>query len=189
MEPIVLRINASVEIAVPPATLFAFVADASAKARLNPAVHVIRIERETPGPLQEGTVTFFRLQKGKRIFEYRSRCIRFEPDRFVESQADLPTLFRVRVRVEPNGHGGARLTQEEECEVTGAMVEGLPLSGQAERAWRAIKVLHYVFPALARETYFVMLRERAEGLRDELERELRAHLQCVKAHLEAGARQ
>ncbi len=185
MEPVTISVRASIAIAVSPAMVFAFVSDAPAKARLNPAVQVIRIERESPGPLRKGTITFFRLQKGKRIFEFRSRCLRCEPDRLIESQADLPTLFRVRLSVEPAG-GGACLTQQEQFEVTPEMVERLALPGQAKRAWETIKILQFVFPALARETYTVMMRERAELLRDELQRELEVHLQAIKAHLEAG---
>ena len=75
MDPVIVKVEVSVEIAAPPSTVFALVSDAEAKARLNPFVQVIRIERETPGPLREGSLTFFRLQKGKRIFEYRTSRI------------------------------------------------------------------------------------------------------------------
>jgi Polyketide cyclase / dehydrase and lipid transport len=185
MEPVIVRAEVSVEIAAPPSTVFAFVSDADAKARLNPFVQVIRIERETPGPLREDSLTYFRLQKGKRIFEYRTRCRRFEADRLLENQAELPTLFRVRVEVEPIP-GGTRLTQQEECEVTLEMLEGLPVSRRAERAWQAIKLLNLAFPGLGREAYSVILLERAEALRTALRRELWTWLQAVKQHLETG---
>lgn len=82
MEPVIIRIAESVEIAAPPSAVFALVSDPLAKARLNPFVQVIRIEREDPGPLCEGRITFLRLQKGTRIFEYRTRCRALEPDRW-----------------------------------------------------------------------------------------------------------
>jgi hypothetical protein len=184
MEPVIIRIAAAVEIGVPPAAVFALASDMLAKARLNPFIQVIRIEREDPGPLRPGSVTFLRLQKGRRIFEYRTRCVRLEPDRLLENQADLPTLFRVRVEVEPIP-GGSRLTQREECEIVPAMLEGLPVPRRAERAWRAIKLLGLFAPSLARETYAVILRERADSLRLTMERELGGWLQAIKRHLES----
>jgi hypothetical protein len=183
MEPVIVTVAESVEILSPPSKVFALVRDAQAKARLNPLVQVIRIEHETPGPFREGSVTFFRLQKGKRIFEYRTRCHRLEADRLLENQAELPTLFRVRVEVEPTPDG-TLLTQQEECEVGVEMLEGLPVSRRAERAWQTIKILNLVLPALGREAYAVILRERAEALRISLRRELWAWLQAIKRHLE-----
>lgn len=185
MEPVIVTLAETVDIAAPPSKVFALVGDAQAKARLNPFVQVIRIERETPGPLREDSVTFFRLQKGKRIFEYRTRCRRLEADRLLENLAELPTLFQVRVEVEAIP-GGTRLTQQEKCEVTLELLEGLPVSRRAERAWQAIKLLNLALPGLGREAYSVILRERAEALRSTLRRELWTWLQAIKRHIEAG---
>jgi hypothetical protein len=66
------------------------------------------------------------------------------------------------------------------------MLEGLPVPRRAERAWQAIKILGLLAPGLARETYAVILRERADSLRLVMERELRAWLLAIKHHLEAG---
>jgi hypothetical protein len=181
-----VRVAESVEIAAPPAQVFALVSDAAAKAGLNPFIQVIRVEREDPGPQREGSTTFLRLQKGTRIFEYRTRCRRLVPGRIIENQAELPTLLRVRVEVEPIP-GGSRLTQHEECEVTLAMLDGLPVPRRAERAWRAIRILSLVLPALARETYAVIMQDRCEILRVVLRRELRAWLQAIQQHLESAA--
>jgi polyketide cyclase/dehydrase/lipid transport protein len=185
MEPVVVRVEEAVEIAARPAAVFALVSDSQAKACLNPAITVIRIEREDPGPLREGSVTFLRLQKGQRIFEYRTRCLRLEPDRLLEGQADLPTLARVRVELEPIP-AGTRLTQHEECEVTLEMLEGLPVSPRAERAWRTLKLLNLFLPGLAHETFAVILRERADALRLLMRRELRAWLEAIRHHLESA---
>lgn len=186
MHPVIVRVAEAVEVAVPPPAVFALVSDPLAKAKLNPSTRVIRIEREDPGPLREGSVTFFRLQKGTHIFEYRTRCRRLEPDRLLENQAELPTLFRVRVEVDPIAEG-SRLAQCEECEITPAMLEHLPVPRRAERAWQAIKILGLVAPSLARETYAVILQERAGALRVVMARELRAWLLAIKRHLESGA--
>lgn len=183
MGSVIVRVMAAVEIGAPVPPVFALVSDPLAKARLNPFFQVIRIEREDPGPLREGSVTFLRLQKGTRIFEYRTRCLRLEPDRLLENQAELPTLFRVHVEVEPIP-GGTRLTQREECEITPAMLDHLPVPRRAERAWWTIRLLSLVAPSLARETYAVILRERADALRVSMERELRGWLQAIKEHLE-----
>ncbi len=183
MESVIVQIDGSVDIAAAPAIVFELMGDPLARGRLNPFVQVIRIEREDPGPLREGSVTFLRLQKGKRIFEYRTRCRQLEPGRLLESQAELPTLFRVRVEVDAIP-GGTRLTQREECEITSAMLDGLPVPPRAERAWRAIKLLNLMAPSLARETFAVILRERADVLRVVMQRELRGWLQAIKRHLE-----
>ncbi len=185
MEPLIIRVAVTVDIAVPLNRVFALISDAEAKTRLNPFVQVIRVERETPGPLREGSVTYFRLQKGRRIYEHRSQCRRLEPDRLLEAQAILPTLYRVRVQLEPI-QTGTRLTQEEECEVTPAMLEGLPVSRRAERAWRTVKLLRFIVPALGREAHTLILRERAETLRLSLRRELWSWLHAVKLRLESS---
>lgn len=184
MEPVIVRITESVEIAAPAAEVFELVSDPVAKTRLNPFLQVIRIERENSGPLQVGEVTFLRLQKGTRIFEYRTRCVRLESGRLLENQAELPTLFRVRMEVEPLA-GATRLRQTEECEVTRGMLEKLPVPPRAERAWRAIKILTVVLPMLGRETYAMIARERVAALRTTMGRELQVWLQAIKRHLEA----
>ncbi len=186
MQPVIVRVAESVEVAAPPSAVFALISDPLAKAKLNPFIQVIRIEREDPGPFREGSVTFFRLHKGTRIFEYRTRCGRLEPDRLLENQAELPTLFRVGVEVGPIP-GGTLLTQREECEITVATLEGLPVPRRAERAWQAIKILSLVAPGLARETHAMILQERADALRVVMARELRGWLQAIKRHLESGA--
>jgi len=186
MESVIIRVAESVEIRATPSAVFRFLNNPLAKAQLNPFVQVIRIEREDPGPLREGSVTFFRLQKGTRIFEYRTRCLRVEPDRLLESQADLATLFRVRVELEPVP-GGTRLTQQEECEVALEMLEGLPVTRRTERAWRFIRILNLFAPSMAREAYAVILQERCDTLRSVLQRELRAWLQAIQRYLEAEA--
>src|SRR5574341_2142640 len=91
MQPVILRLAATVEIAAPAGKVFALICDPLAKARLNPFVQVIRIERDDSGPLQEGGITFFRLQKGTRIFEYRTRCVGLTPDRLLESRSEEHT--------------------------------------------------------------------------------------------------
>lgn len=185
MQPVIVRVAAAVEIGVPPAAVFALVSDANAKAKLNPFIQVIRIEREDHGPLRQGSVTFFRLQKGTRIFEYRMRCVRLEPGRLIESEAELPNLFTVRVEVGP-APGGSRLTQSEECEVSPQMLEDLPITRRAEHAWRLVKILNFLLPELAHETFAVIFRERTDALRVSMRRELQEWLLAIKAHVESG---
>ncbi len=187
MQPVVIRLSAAVEIKAHPAAVFALVSDANSKAELNPFIRVIRIEREDHGSLRQGSVTFYRLQKGTHIFEYRMRCVRFEPGRLIESRAELPTMFTVRVEVEP-APGGSRLTQTEECEVSPHLLEALPVTRRAQRAWRFMKTLNFFLPEVAHETYTVILRERADSLRVSMQRELQGWLQAVKTHVESGDR-
>lgn len=184
MQPVIVRVAATVDIDAPPAAVFALVCDPVAKATLNPYTQVIRIEREDPGPLREGSVTFFRLQKGPRIFEYRMRCLRCEPSRLIESKAELPNLFVVRTEIEPTS-GGSLLRQSEECEVSPQMLEGLPVTRRAEHAWKLMKTLYLILPELAHETYALIFRERADSLRVSMQRELQGWLLAIKAHLES----
>lgn len=187
MQPVIIRVAAAVEIGAPPAAVFAFVSDANAKAKLNPSTQVIRIEQEDHGPLRQGSVTFFRMQKGTRIFEYRMRCVRLEPGRLIESKAELANLFTVRVEVEP-APGGCRLTQSEECEVSPQLLEGLSVTRRAEHAWRLMKPLYFFLPELAHETFALIFRERADALRVSMQRELRGWLGAIKTHVESGSR-
>ncbi len=187
MQPVVIRISAAVEIEAHPAAVFALVSDANSKAELNPFIRVIRIEREDHGPLRQGSVTIYRLQKGTQIFEYRMRCVRLEPGRLIESKAELPNLFTVRVEIEP-APGGSRLTQSEECEVLPQMLEDLPVTHRAENAWRFMKILTFFLPELAHETFTVILRERTDSLRVSMQRELQGWLQAIKAHVELSDR-
>ena len=187
MDPVIVKVTASVEIAAPPSTVFRLVCDPDAKARLNPSVEVIRIERETPGPLGVGSATFYRLQKGHRIFEYRMHCLRFEADRLIESRADLPTLFAVRVELEALP-SGSRLTQTETCEVGLQVLEGVATSQRAALAWKLVKTLAMVAPELAHETCALVLRRRAEWLREGMQPELLRWLQRIKAHVERSVR-
>lgn len=187
MQPVILRVAATVEIGAPAAAVFSLVSDANAKAKLNPFAQVIRIEREDDGPLRQGSITFFRLQKESRIFEYRMRCVRFEPGRLIESKAELPNLFTVRVEVAA-APGGSRLSQSEECEVSPHMLEDLTVTRRAERAWRFMKILNFFLPELAHETFTVIFRERADALRVSMQRELQGWLQAIKAYVESGGR-
>lgn len=184
MERVIIRVTAAVDIGAPPAAVFALVSDAATKAHLNPWTQVIRIEREDREPLGEGSVTFFRMQRGTRIFEYRMRCVRLEPSRLIESKAELPNLFRVRVEVEPTADG-SRLTQSEECEVSPQMLDGLSVTRRAEHAWRLMKTLSFFLPELAHETFAVIFRERVDSLRVKMERELGGWLLAIKQHLES----
>ncbi len=92
--------------------VFALVTDVARKARLNPGAEVIRVEQETPGPVDLGTVFRFVLRHGGRVIDYRSRCVAFEAGRAMETVSDTDPPFSVRVSVAPTPEG-TRLTQEE----------------------------------------------------------------------------
>lgn len=145
---------------------------------------LIRVEAEEAGPLREGSVIFFRLQKGRRIFEYRARCLRLIPGRLLETRAELPAPFLAQVELVPIP-GGTRLAQQEECQINLVMLEGLPVSPRADRAWRFMRLLTFVAPELVRETYAILLQKRADALRVVLQEELRSSLEAIKRHLES----
>jgi hypothetical protein len=181
MERVIIEIQESVEIAAPPPAVFAVVSDPQAKLALNPFVEVIRVEREGVG---EGAVTFLRFQKGHRFIEYRTCCVAYERDRLVESAADLPTLFRVRVELAPVA-AGTRLTQGERCEVTPDMLEHVVATQREQRAWRTIKLMNLVFPGLVREAFSMIFHERVDAVRKTMSMELYAWLDAIRRHVEA----
>ncbi|MBI3028545.1 MAG: SRPBCC family protein [Candidatus Rokubacteria bacterium] len=178
-----MRISASVEIRADPGMVFALVSDLRRKAGLNPNVRVIRVELEGEEPVREGSVFYHRLQRGQRIFEYRSRCLCLVPPRLFESRAETDPPFEVRVAVEPTPDG-CRLTQGETLEVSPALLDALePASDR--RSMSGVLGLLAIFPGLG-----AVGSEVRRGQRDRLARrltvELQAWLDAIKAHLEAG---
>jgi len=173
-----------VEVRAGPARVFALVSDPARKAALNPNVQVIRVELEGEGPVAEGSRFYHRLQRGQRIFEYRSRVVRMVPPRLFESRGETDPPFEVRVTVEP-APGGCRLTQQETLEVAPELLDALePVSvgGRAVRemaGWLAFLPGPRQFGAHLRG----LQRDR---LARRLTRELEAWLVAIKAHLEAG---
>ena len=166
-----LTFSASVWVRAEPAAVFALISDPPRKAALNPNVTVIRVEQETDGPVREGAVFYHRLQRGARIFEYRSRCLRIAPPTLFESRAETDPPFEVRVMVEPTPEG-CRLTQRETLEVSPALldaVEPVPLGFLALFArWLGVEVR----------------RGQRERITRRLTGELQAWLEAIKAHLE-----
>ena len=177
-----LTFSASVWVRAEPAAVFALISDPPQKAALNPNVQVIRVEQESEGPVREGSVFYHRLQKGQRIFEYRSRCVRIEPARLFESWAETDPPFEVRVTVEP-GPGGCRLTQQETLEVTPALLDALEPMPAGGRAFRDMLGLLALFPAL-RPLGSELRRGQRERLARQFTADLQAWLDSIKACLE-----
>lgn len=181
-----LTFSASVRVRAKPATVFALVSDPPRKAALNPNVQVIRVAHEGEGPVREGSVFYHRLQRGQRIFEYRSRCLRMVPPRLFESRAETDPPFEVRVTVEPAGEG-CRLTQQETLEVTPGLLDALePVAAGGGTLGDVLGVLAF-FPGL-RVLGSEVRRGQRERLARRLTAELQAWLEAIKAHLEAAER-
>lgn len=179
-----LTFSASVWVRAGPDRVFALVSDLRRKAALNPNIQVIRVELEGEEPIREGSVFYHRFQKGQRIVEYRSRCVRFAPPRLFESRGETDPPFEVRVTVEP-APGGCRLTQQETVEVTPALLDALAPRGAGERAFRDVVSLLAFFPAM-RQLGAELRSHQLDGTARTLTTELQAWLDAIKAHLEAG---
>ena len=110
-----MTFSAAVAIRADAAEVWALVSDLRRKARLNPAIEVIRLELEGDEPVREGSVFRHRFVKGGRIIEYRSRCVRCDPPRLFVSRGETDPPFEVRVTVEPSAEG-CRLMQREALE-------------------------------------------------------------------------
>jgi len=179
-----LTFSASLEVRAPAAEVFAVMSDLRRKALLNPNIHVIRVELEGGEPVREGSVFHHRFQKGRRILEYRSQCVRCEPPRLFETRGLAGSFFEVRVSVEPL-HEGCRLTQEEAVEVTPEALDAIdpaPAEGQTFRD--AMKLL-MLFPS-ARPLGAELRAHQRERVARRLARELESWLMAIRHHLEAG---
>jgi len=180
-----LTFSASVWIHAEPARVFALISDPPRKAALNPNAQVIRVEQETEGPVREGSVFYHRLQKGQRIFEYRSRCLRMVPPTLFESRAETDPPFEVRVTVEP-APGGCRLTQRETLEVSPELLDVLePISPGGQAIRDVLGALAY-FPGM-RSVGSEVRRGQQERVVRRLTVDLQAWLEAIKACLEAHA--
>ena len=183
LSAVYLTFSASVWIRAEPARVFALISDPPSKAALNPNAQVIRVEQETAGPVREGSVFYHRLQKGQRIFEYRSRCLRMVPPTLFESQAETDPPFEVRVTVEPTPEG-CRLTQQETLEVGPELLDALePVSAEGQAVRDVLGLLAF-FPGLAPLGSEVRRGQR-ERVAQRFTGELQAWLEAIKAHLEA----
>jgi hypothetical protein len=162
--------------------VFALVSDLRRKAALNPNVEVLQIEVESGEPIRGGSIFYSRLRKGRRIIEYRSRCVRFEPPYAYEGRSETDQPFEVKVRVRP-AKGGSWLTQEEGVEVSQSVLDAMEPLSAPERAFRdVVSVLSFlpvVRPLLA-ELEGLQRRRLAARLTAELQ----AWLDAIKAYLE-----
>lgn len=180
-----LSFSASVEIRAGPGQVFDLVSDLRQKAALNSHVKVIRVEIEEGESIRPGTVFRSRLQKGRRIFEYRSRCVRMERPYLLETRSDTDPPFQVRVILEPTLEG-CRLTQEETLEVTPELLNALePVSAEG-RTFRDVMELLAFFPGL-RHLGLELQTYQRERLARRLTAELQAWLDAIKGHIEAQA--
>ncbi len=179
-----LTLSASVKVRVEAAEAFAVVSDLRRKARLNPNIEVIRVELEGGEPVREGSVFYHRFRKGSRIVEYRSRCVRFEPQRLFVTRGETAPPFEVRVTVEP-GPEGCRLTQEETVEATPALLDALePELAAGTGLGEMLRWLLY-FPGGRRLGAELRAHQRDRLVR-RLEQELTRWLEAIREHLEAG---
>ena len=173
----------SVEIRAECEKVYAVISDLRRKAMLNPNVQVIRIELEGGEPVREGSVFYHRLQKGTRIFEYRSRCVRIASPRLFESRSETDPPFEVRVTLQPTP-AGCRLTQEECLEITPALLDVAEPLFEAERRREDFFHILAWIPTLRYLQSELRIRQH-ERLAKRLTGELQAWLDAIKAHLEA----
>ncbi len=173
-----LRIQASVDIQVEPAAVFALVTDVARKARLEPNASALAVGQETEGPVDVGTVFHYRLAIEGKIADYRTRCVAFKPGRMMETVSDSDPPFRIRVTVEPVP-GGARLTQEESFSLPVLRVP-VPRAG----GWPG-RLLRFVF---GKEDFIVQdpesVAEEEAQMVAKLEPRLAEWLNAIKTHLE-----
>ena len=177
-----MTFSASVDIRADAAEVFALVSDLRRKARLNPNIEVVRIELEGDEPVREGSTFRHRFVKAGRIFEYRSRCVRYVPPRLFESRGETDPPFEVRVTVEA-GPEGCRLTQRETLEVPAEALDALDAGPAPARAFRDIVRLLPLFPS-ARHLSLELRALQRERVLGTLRGELETWLGAIRAHVE-----
>jgi Polyketide cyclase / dehydrase and lipid transport len=178
-----LIFSATVEIKAEPAEVFAVVSDLRRKALLNPNIQVIRVELEGEEPVREGSVFYHRFQRGTRILEYRSRCVRLVFPRLFESRSETDPPFEVRVTVDPTP-AGCRLTQEETADVTPELLDAFEPAPTKLPSFRDILTLFALFPS-ARPLESELRAFQHERVTKKLTGELQSWLDTIRAHLEA----
>lgn len=157
------------------------ISDLRRKAALNSSLKVIRVEIEGGEPVQEGTIFYHRLQKGPRIFEYRSRCERMVPPHLFVSRSQTDPPFEVVVTVE-SAPEGCRLTQEETVAITPGLLDTLEPVSAAERTLRGARL--FMGMTFFRHLESDVRRIQRERLVKRLRSELQAWLDAIKADLE-----
>jgi|SRR5919109_3256898 hypothetical protein len=177
-----LIFSANVEIKAEPAEVFAVVSDLRRKAHLNPNIQVIRVELEGEQLVREGSVFYHRFQRGKRILEYRSRCVRLVPPWLFESRSETDPSFEVRVTVEPTP-AGCMLTQREKAEVTPELLDAFEPAPTQLLTFRDIVNLCTLFPG-ARPLGSELRAFQRERVVRKLTGELQSWLSAIRAHLE-----
>lgn len=170
------------EIRAEVAEVFNLVSDLRRKASLNPNIQVIRVELEGEGRIGEGSVFYHRFQRGTRIIEYRSRCIRYIPPRLFQTRSETDPPFEVTVTVEPTG-SICRLTQREELEVTPDMLDALEPPAAKAGLFREVVRLLNLFPG-GRQLESEIRAHQRERLKRRLAQELQAWLDAIKANFE-----
>jgi len=178
-----LIFSATVEIQAKPVEVFALVSDLRRKAQLNPNIQVIRVELEGEEPVREGSVFYHRFQRGMRILEYRSRCVRLVPPRLFESRSETDPPFEVRVTIDPTDRG-CRLTQHEETEVTASLLDAFEPAPTKLPSFRDIMTLFALFPS-ARPLGSEIRAFQHELVIKKLTSELQVWLDAIRADLEA----
>ena len=179
-----LTFSASVEVRATPAEVFALISDLREKAPLNPNIQVIRVELDGEEPIREGSVFYHRFQRGSRIVEYRTRCVRYEPPRRFVTRGQTDPPFEVDVTVEPRP-GGSRLTQRETVEAGPERLDALDAVPPGGRLFLDALELLVFFPGGRRLGAELRAHQRDRVAR-RLAGELAEWLEAVRRHLERG---
>jgi hypothetical protein len=172
-----------VEIRAEAAEVFSLVSDLRRKAALNPTIKVIRVELEGQQTIGEGSVFYHRIQRGMRIVEYRSRCLRYVPPYHFQTRSETNPPFEVTVAVEPTPCA-CLLTQREVLEVTPEMLDALEPPEAKGGPFREVVRLVSLFPG-TRQLESELRAHQRERLKRRLTRELRAWLDAIKAYIES----
>lgn len=128
-----MRLELSQVIDRPPAEVFGFIATDHVRnhPRWDPNMH---LEQVSPGPLGPGTVIRRRYRMGDREVQGEMEVVEFEPDRvFGLVIRDGPVEMRSRIRFEPQGQAGTRLTATLESDAPVERMDPGPIQRSLDR--------------------------------------------------------
>jgi hypothetical protein len=177
-----IHIRSSVELAVPPTTLFELLCDPARKASLNPKITVLNATLATPGPVGVGSEFFYSLKIGAGSAAFRCRVTAFEANRLIEVVSDTARPFRVRHAIEPTVNG-CRLVHDEWVEAGPAQA---PRATREQNAFRFMNIFNRALDH-ALPTAHDLDIEANQRLSHEMQNDLAVWLANIKTHLETGS--
>lgn len=173
-------VQRSIDIRASVGEIFALMCDPARRARLNPAITLIRVEIEGGGPVAVGAVCHFRLQTSTGLADYRSRVLALTPNRQIVWRTDTAMPVEITLTVEERP-AHCRFTHAEAFEPGEAMLHTAAPAGARGRFQQWIAGL---LPFLDLDAAERLQNQREQALEIRLGEGLERWLEAIRAELE-----